>query len=90
MALYMFHGEGCPHCVEMVPVVDKLNQSGEFKIEKLETWHNKENEAKQKEFDKGFCEGVPFFYNTDSGEWICGGTDEETLKKWAKGEKLSS
>ena len=39
-----------------------------------------------KEYDKDYCGGVPFFYNTETNKWICGETDYEELKKWAKGE----
>jgi len=36
-----------------------------------------------REFDKGHCGGVPFFFNKKSGKWVCGGADYEGLKKWA-------
>jgi len=32
--------------------------------------------------------GVPFFYNTETEEWICGETDIETLRKWALGQEV--
>ena len=87
MALYDFYGKECPHCQTMMPLVDKLIEEG-IKIEKMETWHDKKNAAKQAEVDKGLCGGVPFFYNTDSKQFICGATDEEALRKWASGEKV--
>ncbi|MFH1405342.1 MAG: hypothetical protein ABIH21_04580 [Patescibacteria group bacterium] len=88
MALYEFYGESCPHCLDMMPIIDKLISEG-IKIEKLETWQNTENANKQKDLDKDMCGGVPFFINTDSGQWICGSTTEEKLRAWASGEKLS-
>lgn len=39
-----------------------------FVIEQFETWHNEENAKKLSEYDKGFCGGVPFFINTESGK----------------------
>ena len=87
MALLEFYGKECPHCVTMMPMIDRLVAEG-FKIEKLETWHNNENAKKLEKYDRGLCGGVPFFFNTDSKHFICGETDEETLRKWAKGEKV--
>ncbi len=87
MALLDFYGAECPHCVAMMPIIDKLIAEG-FEIEKLETWHNDENAEKLQQYDRGLCGGVPFFYNTDSKHWICGETDEATLRKWAKGENV--
>lgn len=86
--LYFYYGEECPHCHEMMPVVDKMIAEG-IEIQKLETWHNDDNAKLLQEADNGKCGGVPFFINSDSGEWICGSTSEEMLRKWAAGEKLS-
>lgn len=83
----MFYGEECPHCHKMMPLVDKLIEEG-IAIEKLETWHNEENAEKHSSVDKGFCGGVPFFFNDENKQWICGATDEETLRKWAAGEEV--
>ena len=71
----------------MMPLVDKLIAEG-HQIEKQETWHDEANAQKMQEYDRGLCGGVPFFYNTDSKQFICGETDEKTLRKWAKGEKV--
>lgn len=88
MALYEFYGDGCPHCKKMEPLVEKLNQEEDFEIETFEVWNNDENAEKMKEHDDGKCGGVPFFINTESGEFICGEADEETLRKWANGEEV--
>lgn len=85
--LYEFYGAECPHCVTMMPMIDKLIEEG-IAIEKFETWHNEENAEKLKEYDRGLCGGVPFFYNTESKQFICGETDEATIRKWANGEKV--
>lgn len=87
MALLEFYGKECPHCVVMMPLVDKLIAEG-TKIEKFETWHNDENAKKMEEYDRGLCGGVPFFYNTESKQFICGDSDEKTLRKWAEGKKV--
>jgi len=84
MALLEFYGAECPHCLAVASIVNRLKQEG-FEIEQFETWHHEENAEKLKEFDKGFCGGVPFFINTQSGKWICGSATYETLHAWAEG-----
>ncbi len=86
--LYFFYGEECPHCHQMLPIVDRMIEDGTA-IEKLETWHNDDNAKKLEEIDGGKCGGVPFFYNDESKMWICGATSEERLAKWAAGEDIS-
>jgi hypothetical protein len=70
----------------MHELVSKLEKEEGIKVESLEVWHNKENEARLMELDKEFCGGVPFFYNLKTNKWICGETSYDNLKKWAKGE----
>ncbi len=84
--LLEFYGEGCPHCTAMKPLVEKLEKEESFKIEKNEVWGNSDNAKKMEEYDKGFCGGVPFFINTETGKWICGSTSYEELKNWASGK----
>lgn len=85
--LYFFYGNECPHCHTMLPIVDKLIEEG-TKITKLETWHNKENATKFDGMDKGKCGGVPFFFNEESGQSICGETSEEDVRAWAAGKEI--
>lgn len=89
MTLYEFYGDGCPHCEKMAPKVEKLEEEENLEVKQLEVWNNRENAEKQVELDDGKCGGVPFFYNTESDEWICGEADKETLKKWAKGKEVN-
>jgi thiol-disulfide isomerase/thioredoxin len=81
--LLEFYGTECPHCVRMDGLVAKLEKETGAKVEKLEIWHNSTNEKKMGELDRGFCGGVPFFYNTKTDKWICGEDSYETLKDWA-------
>lgn len=87
MTLYEFYGDGCPHCEAMEEKVEKVQQEEEVEVEQLEVWNDKDNAEKQAELDDGKCGGVPFFFNTDSEEWICGETSYENLKKWALGKE---
>ena len=70
-----------------MPTVDKLISQG-IKIEKLETWGNKENAKLAELKDHGKCGGVPFFLNEESEEWICGSSEEKNIRTWAEGGKV--
>ena len=83
--LIEFYGTGCSHCIKMAPLVEQLEKELGVTVEKLETWHNSDNAAKQEEYDKGVCGGVPFFYNTETQTSICGEATYEDLKLWAQG-----
>ena len=82
--LLEFYGKECPHCVRMHELVKKLESEEGIKVETFEVWHNEENQKKMDEYDKGLCDGVPFFYNTKSNKYICGETSYEELKNWAE------
>ncbi|EKD24085.1 MAG: hypothetical protein ACD_81C00114G0012 [uncultured bacterium] len=84
--LLEFYGTECPHCIHMKPLIERLKAEEHLDVQSLEMWHNPENAAKMKEYDKGLCGGVPFFFNTETGKHICGGTDYDTLKQWAIGK----
>lgn len=82
--LLEFYGTECPHCIDMHELVVRLEKEENVQIEKLEVWHNKENEQKLLELDKDMCGGVPFFYNTKNKKFICGSASYEELKDWAR------
>ena len=89
--LIMFSGTECEHCKEMYPLVEQLEKETGLKIERLEVWHNAENEAFLESIDKNpdgsiFCGGIPLFYNEKTGKKLCGNQKYEKLKTWALGE----
>ena len=88
MTLYEFYGDGCPHCEKMKPVVEEVEEEEDVEIEQLEVWHSEENAEKMKGFDNNECRGVPYFYNTESGQSICGEASKEKVAEWANGEKI--
>ena|SRR3989338_7061410 len=81
--LIEFYGEECPHCENMAPLVERLEKEEGGHVEKLEIWHDEGNARKMEAYDQGSCGGVPFFYNTETKECICGEDAYDTLKKWA-------
>lgn len=85
MTLLEFYGEECQHCRTMHPLVERLEKELGVKVVKHETWHDPKNDELRAKHDGGFCGGVPFFVNTESGQKICGAVPYETLKRWAEG-----
>lgn len=88
MTLYEFYGDGCPHCEAMEDAVRQVEQDEDVEIEQLEVWNDRDNAEKMQGFDDGKCGGVPFFYNTETDQWICGEADPETLATWATGGEV--
>ena len=89
--LLMFSGKECVHCKEMDPIVKKVEEELNIKIEHLEVWHDTNNKKLMESHDKDeqgneFCGGVPFFINEKTGKKICGNTSFEKLKAWAEGQ----
>lgn len=78
-----FYGKECPHCLNMMPLVDRLEKEASVKVERYEVWHDEANAKKMEEYDNGQCGGVPFFVNTGTNAIICGEAPYEELKKWA-------
>ena len=67
----------------MEPLVERLEAAEGVNIKNIEVWHSEANAKLMSEYDKGYCGGVPFFFNKKTGKWICGDADYERLKKWA-------
>ena len=81
-----FYGSECPHCIEMDPLIDRLEKEEGVKVKKVEVWHNDKNAQLWKKTDNGKCGGVPFFHNEKSGKRICGAVPYPKLKAWALGK----
>ena len=74
----------------MHELVERLEKEEGVEVEKIEVWHNEENEKRLLEIDNGkLCGGVPFFYNTETKKFICCDESYDILKKWAKGEEFT-
>ena len=84
--LLEFYGTECPHCTIMHDLVVKLEREENVKVDAIEVWHNKENEARLIKLDKDMGGGVPFFYNEKTKDFICGDASYEELKSWALGK----
>ena len=63
ITLYLFHGDGCPHCAEEIKYLKKIEKKYDnFKIVKYEVWYNEENAELLKKVNETFSiekVGVP-------------------------------
>jgi len=84
--LLEFYGTECVHCRFMNPLIEKLEAETGMKIKKIEVWHNEDNARLLQQLDRGYCGGVPFFFNIKTGKWICGSTSYDKFKEWALGK----
>lgn len=84
----MYHGQDCPHCQAMMPLIDKVQKELNVEIEKKEVWQNDENAAEMQKDTvtiKKACGGemgVPVFINMDTKDCTCGELNYEKLKQW--------
>jgi len=84
--LLLFYGKECEHCERMFPLMRQLEKELGVQFAEYETWHDEKNAELLRERDTGVCGGVPFFWNTKSGKWLCGEVAYEVLKDWALGK----
>ena len=87
--LLMFVGTECPHCMAMRPLLGKLTFETGLVVEERDTWKNKSDYRLMENYQEAAgdkdCDGIPFFYNTATGGYLCGEVNYKTLKKWAEG-----
>ncbi len=87
--LLFFSGTECPHCDIMRPLVAKLAKEEGISLEEHDTWKSQADyrlyENYQNEVMKADpnCDGLPFFYNTKTGSYLCGEVSYRKLKVWA-------
>ncbi len=81
--LLEFYGKECPHCFAIRPFLEKLEEEKGVKIERYEVWHNEKNAEFMAKYAKNRCDGVPFLFNTDTEDFICGEESYERIKEWA-------
>ena len=90
--LLMFVGTECPHCALMRPLVAKLSFDTGLVVEEHDTWKNEADyrllENYQEAVGDSACTGIPFFYNTETNNYLCGEVSYKKLKGWATGEDV--
>jgi len=87
--LVMFYARECPHCNNMLPLVDKLEKEEGINFERLEVWHDEKNADLMRSYRPVIapkCGGqlkTPTFFNTETNDVLCGEVEYKKLKKWA-------
>jgi hypothetical protein len=84
--LVFFYGEQCGYTKRAEPHVNCLEAFIGKRLNRLEVWNNKDNQTTYKESGgEKNCGGVPYFYNKITKAVVCGVSDCEAMKNWAKG-----
>ncbi len=87
--LFMFWARECPHCRNMLPLVERLEKETGIELEKLEVWHNEDNANLMRSYRNILapkCGGqlrTPTFFNPMTSDVICGEVEYEKLREWA-------
>ena len=87
--LYYFYSVGCGWCKKTEPLVDELNESGDYEILKLDL-SEKDNQELNKQLKEKYGKqcGTPWLIDAESGNNICGHREKDIIEKWAKGEEI--
>ena len=81
----MFTGLECPHFDAMRVLCARLMFSEGLAVTELEVWHDEKNKKLLAEYRTPDCDGLPFFFNTKTGQCLCGEVSFKELKTWAIG-----
>ncbi|HOZ54138.1 MAG TPA: hypothetical protein PKY25_02285 [Bacilli bacterium] len=68
--IYLFYGDGCPHCAEEEEYIDTLYDKYDIKLYKYEVWYNVDNQLKMNSVEKLLdmnVTGVPFLVVNNTG-----------------------
>ena len=87
--LYYFYSVGCGWFKKTEPLIDELNESGDYEILKLDL-AEKDNQELNKQLKEKYSKqcGTPWLIDAESGNHICGHREKNIIEKWAKGEKI--
>ncbi len=83
--IYLFHGDGCPHCRDEIAFFDEyLKDKDNIHLYKYEVWHNEENVSKLEEIGKitgSEADGIPYLV---IGDYVITGYSNGISKKIVK------
>jgi len=86
--LMMFYGKECPECEVVRERLERLRKEEGIEVKEYEVWHDSNNQSLMMKHAEERCIGVPFLFNKETNEYICGSSSYEKIKKWAEGEEL--
>ena len=82
VTLYLFHGDGCPHCAEEIKFLDRIESKYKnLKIVKYEVWYNEENSEFLKNVKFSFGVDNPYVPTTIIGNTLFTGYSDSTGSK---------
>ena len=81
ITLYLFHGNGCPHCAEEIEFLKKIENKYDIKIEKYEVWYNKENAELDKKIRESMDITNSYVPMTVIGDTVLIGYSSSTASK---------
>ena len=80
--LYIFHGDGCPHCAEEMSFLNSIeNKYKNLEIVKYEVWYNEENAELLKKVEEAFDIERPGVPTTIIGDVMIQGYSTNTANK---------
>ena len=82
VTLYIFHGNGCPHCAEEIKFLDSIEDKyKDLEIVKYEVWYNEENAELLKKVEEAFDIERPGVPTTVIGDVMMQGYSSSTGDK---------
>ena len=87
--LYYFYSVGCGLCKKAEPLIDELNETGDYEILKLDL-SEKDNQELNNQLKQKYGKqcGTPWLIDASSGNNICGFREKDIVEKWANGEEI--
>lgn len=76
----------------MRPLVAKLQFDTGIVLDERDVWKSRTDDALLEKYRADIiktdpdCDGIPFFYNTKTGGYLCGEVNYKTLHDWATKE----
>lgn len=82
VTLYLFHGDGCPHCASEIEFLDSIkNKYKNLEIVKYEVWYNEENSEFLKNVKSSFGVDNSYVPTTIIGDTLFTGYSDSTGSK---------
>ena len=86
--LLFFYGKGCSFTGKVEPAVNELEIKLGKRLKRLETWYDEDSQKRYEEVGgPQNCGGVPYFYNQQTKESVCGARSFDLLHAWASAKK---
>lgn len=85
MSLLFFSSPDCERCARMRVLVAKLNFEIGAEVIELDVIRNIEALDQYESLRTPDCDGLPYFWNTETGVPLCGEVSYKLFRAWAMG-----